>query len=74
MYGASGVRYRPSRVFSNQLLRFSPGSHLLTLFNVEMTRGVFSRLLHSDKEQGQKEESPFAVRVTLRTLNEDSRI
>ena len=59
MYEAFGVRYRPSRVFFNQLLRFCPGSHLQCLFQVEMLRGVFSRLLHSDHEWGQKKRVPI---------------
>lgn len=37
-----------SRAFSNQLLRSCLGSHLQILFKVEMARGVFSRLFHSD--------------------------
>nr|DAF72055.1 MAG TPA: hypothetical protein [Caudoviricetes sp.] len=40
----------PSRAFSNQLLRFCPGAHLQCLFQVEVMRGVFSRLLHFDHE------------------------
>ena len=68
-----GVMLPPSRAFSNQFLHFCPGSHLQILFQVEMMRGVLSRLLHSDLLNGDKKrESPSAVRVTLRTLDEDS--
>ena len=50
----------PSRAFSNQFLHFCPGSHLQILFTVEMLRGVFSRLFHSDLLNGDKKKSPHS--------------